>query len=634
MLGDNGRIANFGSFIQIQAADILLENCVFDGINFSYSNLIETNFIIISSFQERNISMTVKDTTFTNISLTKTNLIRGRAESVTLLFKGCLFANIEWQNRLFDITISPINLSFVDTVFNFLRISDLSSELTAIAIMLLDITLSFQRTTIILGTLNAATFIQYTQGSGGNISFVESRILSFQSYNTISNNQTSNQSKTPAKLLQESSTVYSESSLMKFLLIQGNCNVSFNDSLINYQGATTPPPVFVTTSDFSLKIHNTAFRNMIVVPDIISSRAIYSDYFDTYGRYLGGVINVVIRPPILDSSEKTISITVNGSSFEDINFSSTGALSILNQHPTALFSMAIANSSFENLRSKYGPMMTLLLPYNAKPFRTAGNLSIINSTIVSTTAELLGGAIFNNMSGNISITQSTSSNNKMNTADNLLYDTTETSPNWESTQPNQSQIIGTPKFLNYTISDKDPNSGINASKCPDSNVLCVSNASSYSLASILINVTILDSSSRIFSDPSQTAAVTLTCLAKNYSLPCFGGFCQINNTGFVLSGKENDTIEMNFSYTSEYASLTNMTRITLRKCLPGEYYVNSSGTCEYCSNGTYSLDPNSSCKPCPPSAICQGGSHIAPLEGYWRENTSTDIIYKCNEERC
>ena len=640
VIGYSGGVTNFGNFIQIQAADILLENCVFDEIHFHYPNIIETNFIYISSFQERNINMTVVNTNFTNISLNKTNLIRGGwVESFSLLFERCFFTNIDWQNRLFDITASPLNASFVDTVFNVSKIADPYSEPTAIAIAQPNNTLSFQRSVIILGTLNAAAFIKYTGSSGGKISFAESFILNLQSYNMISNNQTSNQSTTPARFLQENNGTENSTHqhpLMRLLTVQGNCNVTFTDSLIDYQGATTSPPVFTTTSDFSLEIQNTTFRNMIVIPDMVTPRAIYSDYFDTYGRYLGGVINILISPAKLDSDEQTIKIIVNGSTFVNFSSNSTGILSILNRSPTTPFSMEILDSSFEDLQSKYGPMMTLLLPYSVESFQTAGALSIVKSRIVSTAAELLGGAIFNNMSGNISIKQLTSSQNKMNDIDNLLYDTTESSSSWNLTQLNQIQILGTPKLLTYIISAENSNSGINVSKCPESNVLCISNASSYSLASVIITVTILDSSSRIFSDPSQIAAITLSCLAKNYSsssFKCSEGVCQIDNIDFVLTGQANESIDLDLSYSSEYASLTNFTRISLRTCLVGEYNNTILGTCEYCPAGNYSLGTSSPCKPCSSNATCQGGSYFAPVSGYWRTNTSTDKLYKCDDSQ-
>ncbi len=47
----------------------------------------------------------------------------------------------------------------------------------------------------------------------------------------------------------------------------------------------------------------------------------------------------------------------------------------------------------------------------------------------------------------------------------------------------------------------------------------------------------------------------------------------------------------------------------------------------FCNNKL--IDPET-CKLCFTGGLCRGGSNVAILEGYWRENLESDITIKCD----
>ena len=73
--------------------------------------------------------------------------------------------------------------------------------------------------------------------------------------------------------------------------------------------------------------------------------------------------------------------------------------------------------------------------------------------------------------------------------------------------------------------------------------------------------------------------------------------------------------------------------INLRECMIGEYFT-TTGQCIFCPALTsYSLtkmtEPGS-CQKCPTSqAVCNGGSDIGPLPGYWRSTNLTSTFIRC-----
>ena len=61
--------------------------------------------------------------------------------------------------------------------------------------------------------------------------------------------------------------------------------------------------------------------------------------------------------------------------------------------------------------------------------------------------------------------------------------------------------------------------------------------------------------------------------------------------------------------------------------------------CKPCNEGFYSwikpTEEKDICKPCPKSAICDGGKNLSLKSGYWRASVNTDIIIECKpKESC
>ncbi|KAL4492984.1 hypothetical protein ABPG72_020763 [Tetrahymena utriculariae] len=72
--------------------------------------------------------------------------------------------------------------------------------------------------------------------------------------------------------------------------------------------------------------------------------------------------------------------------------------------------------------------------------------------------------------------------------------------------------------------------------------------------------------------------------------------------------------------------------MTMRDCVVGEIYQPSSGQCYACPEGKYSLIQGAeSCLTCPKVGVekCEGYNNMKIQAGYWRKNTSSDIIVEC-----
>ncbi|CDW71619.1 UNKNOWN [Stylonychia lemnae] len=94
---------------------------------------------------------------------------------------------------------------------------------------------------------------------------------------------------------------------------------------------------------------------------------------------------------------------------------------------------------------------------------------------------------------------------------------------------------------------------------------------------------------------------------------------------------ENKKSNQEYKNKSSSQSLESKMQVSLRECELGEVYT-ASGKCQLCEGG-YSLkkmtDPGL-CMSCPnDKAICNGGSDIGPLPGFWRKNNLTSTFIKC-----
>jgi len=128
------------------------------------------------------------------------------------------------------------------------------------------------------------------------------------------------------------------------------------------------------------------------------------------------------------------------------------------------------------------------------------------------------------------------------------------------------------------------------------------------------------------------------------SLSTLNGLYTLEN--FIFTYKTNSAINVTFTSTAipnfqtlPVSTLTINPSITVqvnfRPCGAGEYNANSGSfiTCQTCPSGFWQIDAvtsSVSCSSCDlKSTICLGGSNVGPRPGYWRMNTTTDIVMEC-----
>lgn len=74
--------------------------------------------------------------------------------------------------------------------------------------------------------------------------------------------------------------------------------------------------------------------------------------------------------------------------------------------------------------------------------------------------------------------------------------------------------------------------------------------------------------------------------------------------------------------------------IQIRECILGEIYIKNVNICKKCNPGSFSFNPNEAdCKTCPKEALCLGGNNFEILDGFWRSNNMSVIIYNCFESQ-
>lgn len=101
------------------------------------------------------------------------------------------------------------------------------------------------------------------------------------------------------------------------------------------------------------------------------------------------------------------------------------------------------------------------------------------------------------------------------------------------------------------------------------------------------------------------------------------GLFNINRTDGV-GIDETHVVEVQLN---ENRSISTSFSFSTRKCHPGE--IETGNTCERCEPGTYSFDPNLSCKDCPDHAQCPGNSSLVPVDGYWHSSPFSTQFHKC-----
>ena len=67
-----------------------------------------------------------------------------------------------------------------------------------------------------------------------------------------------------------------------------------------------------------------------------------------------------------------------------------------------------------------------------------------------------------------------------------------------------------------------------------------------------------------------------------------------------------------------------MIPLTLRQCILGEIYKEKVNECFECPPGSYSHNlQDKACKACPESTLCEGGTKLNVMKGYWKSSNTS-----------
>jgi len=91
----------------------------------------------------------------------------------------------------------------------------------------------------------------------------------------------------------------------------------------------------------------------------------------------------------------------------------------------------------------------------------------------------------------------------------------------------------------------------------------------------------------------------------------------------------------NLSFSTSLVEETTEIEVHFKTCGVGEVLPVGTGTCIYCSFGTFSVNPSDTyCHECPVGAVCYGGSSVEGLAGYWRFPNSTGVCTSNIHDDC
>ena len=640
-------LTDFGNFFEIRARRVGFYNCSISGINFKYTEANKASILAIASNSENNsVAFTIASSEFQGIQLNKAALLRiDEVYFARVTMKNSNFSSIQFQEKLFEVSSLKSDVRLADGIFDVSTVMS-SHPVVVFAVAGSEGAFELRNSLVELGRSELGTFLKVTGLEAGKISFVDSNIAhSIIKDSTLegpamdSGSRKTNTSEVMVHQKRRLEHAHNQvtqkpTRIMRVIALEGKASVRFVNSTIDFSGQATYSPISISTANTSIIMQNSTFNNFSVFPTIANPRAIYKDYFDSDGKHLSGVLSVTV---LHDSSEENHSIVldVEGCSFSNLIFNTTGAISLISQDPSIPVKLWIASSSFQNLSAKYGPALSLLYSH---PLPLPASVGIANCKFSSTNATELGGAIFNNLSSTI-IENSTFSETVMSSRfHNVIYETASKKRmatltpvhDFVSGVP-KNLVAGVPKYLLYSFEDLNPSDGIKVSNCAidGSNMLCIHNISSHSLKNFIITLNVHDEDLAPFPDPSLNAYLVVDLNNTNFTFPCSFGTCKIALLDTVLRVSDPKEMNIEFYYHSDNAFLSNFSRLYLRDCIPGEHFDSFTKICEDCPPGKYSLDPRVRCEDCPSNADCRGGSNIEPRIGYWRANTSTDQILKC-----
>ena len=631
---------DFGSLLEIEAAFTRIEHSLFSNLNFSHHFNPQNGLIAISWMGAQNAEVQILNSAYMNITIGQMPLYSIsvlKTASITI-GNDSLFSQIYWGAQLFSTYASDLTISFTESA---LDLSGASNQPAPTGFKIANSTataeFTFRNSTIVLGSAMDGSLLKFEANDRRNVTFLNCSIVSAVQPSQSSQPPQLNSEVTlsatsegPAskRLLEGSQNNSNLNQSMRLLVSRGSVILSMYSCTIDLYNMTSYPWIDLLSENASISIENSTFSNFALIPEIDNPDLIFTEYYNSLGEHFTGIVTIVAED---DTSVggNWINVSISKTSFSNVSSRRTGVLSILNKNHDISIKLLIESSNFINLTSDYGPAISLFQSFSALNYSF---LFVSKSTITSTFARRLGGAIFNNMS-NLILNNSTFSENYMSSIENALFDTTTHSAiSFSSEKTNFA--FGIPTYLQYSLDRNQSNSGLDISECLHEGRIktCFSNVSSYSLADSKMDVQVFDHLSLPFIDSAENAHLYVSIKGTTHTVPCKLGRCSLMD--IKLSGNADDEFDLDLSYQNGYVTLEKVIHVKLRKCLPGEHNDTNSKTCEFCPPGKFSLNPQNRCEICPTNAICDGGNNLNVSKGYWRNTTSKDIL-KCDiKERC
>ena len=631
--------------IDVMTTNLRVNKCVFK--NIYASNSVLGAVFYISSYNQ-NFIVELFESNFTNLTAQRSTLMQvyGSVPVITIWFcqftqtiaeTGGVIAVVGSQNIMISTYGSIFDLNYPSNPDSQQRVKPTFFSFEE-SIGLLNVTSS----SIVLGGLYTGSFVKIQNSP--QLSFLLNNSET-ESGPLIDNNQNGtivvNSSLQTARMLDN--IITQTQSFMAILLGDDSLNVTVLGCTFNMAGVATLPLFRATITNFlSFTLENSTFENMDTVSLDNSVRTI-TDAGDSTGRKLSGVINIVFTASSQPNVKGLYNFTVLNCTFMDITSATTGAISVLSPQLDISVLVNVESSIFYNLTANFGPAITLISPGWGGNGTIASSLNVNASNFTSTHAGLSGGAIFNTISS-IHVMNSIFENTSAGYSGGAIFDNSNhlkdvdiaTNNTFINNFAGNSSVVlsGRPTILEITF---DKSSIINSLRDVSSyicdGIQCIDNATSYSLEKLKITAMLLDEFQQPVFDSSTFAKLTISYKTTNllYST-CYQGSCTIVDSNITLYGKAQQVINMTFTYSSEQFELVNYTRVTLRECLQGEINVTLTETCALCAAPKFSFHPTDEyCKDCPAYTICNGGSNVSLIEGYWRNSSQSENILACND---
>jgi len=307
------------------------------------------------------------------------------------------------------------------------------------------------------------------------------------------------------------------------------------------------------------------------------------------------VVAVYVNMPIV------FDIIINQTVFDSIS-SRFGPAFDFFAHTTNKSNIVIANSVFSNNRAlKAGG--ALYIAYSS--------YRIKNNVFVNNTAGDIGGCMIlqNQQKTDLILKENTFIDNRASAGNNIASLPTQFSTKFIFQNGTSLQVVGSQLQNSHNCS-----------------------VSIRNITRVAVNLTLIDDEGYTTLDTSNTAKrFAILTFADQPSITTFNCTkmgCFINSLNITLTGDFDQTKTVDIQFTSDVSKYNFQKRFkaTVSPCLEGEHFNPYTKTCDYCSEGTYSLSANDPCQKCPENAYCPGGSVILPKTDYWR-STAPDNLY-------